>query len=63
MQTSNQAAAVSSIPSQSALKSTLAAGSAKKLIAQMRAKKAISKNRKRFKRRLRMGRLYPLIKF
>ena len=39
MQSSNQAAAVSSVPSQTTLKSTLAAGSAKKLIAQMRAKK------------------------
>ena len=39
MQTSNKAAVVSSVPSQTTLKSTLAAGSAKKLIAQMRAKK------------------------
>ena len=39
MQSSNQAAVVSSVPSQTTLKSTLAAGSAKKLIAQRRAKK------------------------
>ena len=39
MQTSNKAAVVSSVPSQSTLKSPLAEGSAKKLIAQMRAKK------------------------
>ena len=40
MQSSNLAAAVTSVPKQSTLKSTLAAGSAKQLIAQMRAKKA-----------------------
>jgi hypothetical protein len=40
MQSSNLAAAVTSIPKQSNLKSTLAASSAKQLIAQMRAKKA-----------------------
>ena len=41
MQSSNiAAAAVTNIPKQSTLKSTLAAGSAKQLIAQMRAKKA-----------------------
>ncbi|MEJ6620561.1 MAG: carbon storage regulator CsrA [Opitutae bacterium] len=40
MQSSNIAAAVTSIPKQGNLKSTLVAGSAKKLIAQMRAKKA-----------------------
>ncbi|MDA8774275.1 carbon storage regulator CsrA [Opitutales bacterium] len=42
MQDSNIAAAVSSVPSKTSLKSTLAAGSAKKLIAQIRAKKAAS---------------------
>jgi carbon storage regulator len=42
MQNSNIAAVVSSVPSKAALKSTLAAGSAKKLIAQIRAKKAAS---------------------
>ena len=41
MQSSNIAAAVTSIPKQSTLKSTLAAGSAKQLIAQVRAKKAV----------------------
>ncbi|OUU26112.1 MAG: carbon storage regulator [Verrucomicrobia bacterium TMED44] len=40
MQSSNQAAAVSVTPQKVNLKSTLAAGSAKKLIAQVRAKKA-----------------------
>jgi hypothetical protein len=40
MQSSNQAAAVSLTPQKVNLKSTLAAGSAKKLIAQVRAKKA-----------------------
>ena len=40
MQSSNQAAAVSIPPEKVNLKSTLAAGSAKKLIAQVRAKKA-----------------------
>ena len=41
MQSSNQAAAVSGMPKQSSLlKSTLAAGSAKKLIEQFKAKKA-----------------------
>ena len=40
MQSSNIAAAVTSTPKQSTLKSTLAAGSAKQLIAQVRAKKA-----------------------
>jgi carbon storage regulator len=39
MQTSNQAAAVSSTSSSTSLKSTLAAGSALKLLAQMRAQK------------------------
>ena len=47
MQSSNQAAVVSSIPAQSPLKSTLAAGSAKKLIAQMRAKKATSDSKQK----------------
>ena len=47
MQSSNQAAVVSSIPAQSQLKSTLAAGSAKKLIAQMRAKKATSDSKQK----------------
>ena len=55
MQTSNQAAAVSSIPSQSALKSTLAAGSAKKLIAQMRAKKAISEKQEEIQETVKDG--------
>ena len=40
MQSSNIAAAVTSLPKQGNLKSTLAAGSAKQLIAQMKAKKA-----------------------
>ena len=40
MQSSNKAAAVSSKPTEGTLKSTLAAGSAKQLIAQIRAKKA-----------------------
>ena len=40
MQSSNQAAAVSMPPEKGNLKRTLAAGSAKKLIAQVRAKKA-----------------------
>lgn len=40
MQSSNKAAAVSSKPAEGKLKSTLVAGSAKQLIAQMRAKKA-----------------------
>ena len=55
MQTSNQAAAVSSIPSQTALKSTLAAGSAKKLIAQMRAKKAISEKQEEIQEMVKDG--------
>ena len=55
MQTSNQAAAVSSIPSQSSLKSTLAAGSAKKLIAQMRAKKAISEKQEEIQETVKDG--------
>lgn len=44
MQSSNQAAAVGVTPKSGALKSTLAAGSALKLIQQMRAKKALQKN-------------------
>ena len=43
MQSSNQAAVMGSTPQASALKSTLAAGSALKLIQQMRAKKALQK--------------------
>jgi hypothetical protein len=43
MQSSNQAAVMGSVPQASALKSTLAAGSALKLIQQMRAKKAAKK--------------------
>ena len=46
MQSSNQAAAVSGMPSQkSLLKSTLAAGSARKLIEQFQAKKAADKDK------------------
>ena len=41
MQTSNKAAAVSGKPASGTLKSTLVAGSAKQLIAQIRAKKAV----------------------
>ena len=48
MQSSNQAAAVS-IPLKVNLKSTLAAGSAKKLIAQVRAKKAAADAQKESK--------------
>ena len=45
MQSSNQAAAVTSLPgSEQKLKSTLAAESAKKLLAQVRAKKAEKKS-------------------
>ena len=44
MQSSNIAAAVTSLPNQGNLKSTLAAGSAKQLIAQMKAKKASKEN-------------------
>ena len=44
MQSSNIAAAVTSIPKQGNLKSTLVASSAKQLIAQMRAKKAAKEN-------------------
>ena len=40
IQSSNKAAAVSGKPTKGSLKSTLAAGSAQKLIAQIRAKKA-----------------------
>ncbi|MEK9772201.1 MAG: carbon storage regulator CsrA [Opitutae bacterium] len=43
MQSSNQAAAMGTVPQAAALKSTLAAGSALKLIQQMRAKKALQK--------------------
>ncbi len=43
MQSSNQAAAVGSVPQLGSLKSTFAAGSALKLIQQMRAKKALQK--------------------
>ena len=43
MQSSNQAAAVGSAPQLGSLKSTFAAGSALKLIQQMRAKKAQQK--------------------
>jgi carbon storage regulator len=43
MQSSNQAAAMGSVSQTGALKSTLAAGSALKLIQQMRAKKAAKK--------------------
>ena len=43
MQSSNQAAVMGSVPQAGALKSTLAAGSALKLIQQMRAKKAAKK--------------------
>ena len=43
MQSSNKAAVMGSVPQASALKSTLAAGSALKLIQQMRAKKAAKK--------------------
>ena len=43
MQSSNQAAVMGSVPQADALKSTLAAGSALKLIQQMRAKKAAKK--------------------
>jgi len=43
MQSSNQAAVMGSVPQAGALKSTLAAGSALKLIQQMRAKKAANK--------------------
>ena len=43
MQSSNQAAVMGATPQASALKSTLAAGSALKLIQQMRAKKALQK--------------------
>ncbi len=47
MQSSNQAAAVSGLPSQGGLlKSTLAAGSAKKLIEQFKAKKNASLEKK-----------------
>lgn len=46
MQSSNQAAAFSSKPSKSILKSTLAAGSAQKLIAQIKAKKAAADSSK-----------------
>lgn len=43
MQSSNQAAAMGAAPQAGVLKSTLAAGSALKLIQQMRAKKALKK--------------------
>ena len=43
MQSSNKAAAMGTAPQAGALKSTLAAGSALKLIQQMRAKKASQK--------------------
>jgi len=43
MQSSNQAAVMGSVPQTGALKSTLAAGSALKLIQQIRAKKAAKK--------------------
>ena len=43
MQSSNQAAVMGSVPQVGALKSTLAAGSALKLIQQMRAKKIAKK--------------------
>jgi hypothetical protein len=47
MQSSNQAAAVSGLPTQAGLlKSTLAAGSAKKLIEQFKAKKKSSLDKK-----------------
>ena len=49
MQSSNQAAAVSIPPEKVNLKSTLAAGSAKKLIAQVRAKKAAADAQKESK--------------
>lgn len=49
MQTSNKAAAVSSKPTQGALKSTLVAGSAKQLIAQIRAKRVADTDRKESK--------------
>ena len=43
MQSSNKAAAMGAAPQSTALKSTLAAGSALKLIQQIRAKKALQK--------------------
>jgi carbon storage regulator len=49
MQTSNKAAAVPSKPAQGALKSTLVAGSAKQLIAQIRAKRVADTDRKESK--------------
>ena len=47
MQSSNQAAAVSSSAQGISLKSTLAADSAKKLLAQVKAKRAAEKSQKR----------------
>ena len=47
VQTSNKAAAVSGKPTQGVLKSTLVAGSAKQLIAQIRAKKAVEKQKEK----------------
>ena len=49
MQTSNKAAAVSGKPASATLKSTLVAGSAKQLIAQIRAKKAVETEKERSK--------------
>ena len=47
VQTSNKAAAVSGKPTQGVLKSTLVAGSAKQLIAQIRAKKAVENQKEK----------------
>jgi carbon storage regulator len=49
MQSSNKAAAVSGKPASGTLKSTLVAGSAKQLIAQIRARKAVEADKERSK--------------